>query len=336
MYVARNELQDEPFSEGLLIDQFAAGKPATPQPPTEPDRARAAVATATAVSTVQDKEAKLGVDVAFDLGESLTSRENELAKNDEQTLRYSIPPTDGSDARDEVALSRQPQLGLPSSSAGAAGQWNQVQSQLVAALTNAQTPLDFQQTTGLIAAARNTLTSLKSEQGADSMELNAEALVQRILFGLARHPGESPDMMFFRYWGDNPFEEAILDAKSTFAMDVDTASYSLVRNYLSRGILPPKAAVRTEEFLNSFDYKLTPPSETQDVFAIHLEAGSQPFWRSRHEIAAHWLEGQRIGRRPAQTIGSHLRHRRFGFYGTRESVGDGERVTPSLGVTTTR
>ena len=80
----------------------------------------------------------------------------------------------------------------------------------------------------------------------------APRIVESILQTLAPHPGETPDAMFFRYWGDNPFRETLFDHLSTFAVDVDTASYSLVRNYLSRAVLPPKAAVRTEEFVNSF------------------------------------------------------------------------------------
>ena len=41
---------------------------------------------------------------------------------------------------------------------------------------------------------------------------------------------------------------------STFSIDVDTASYSFVRRSLNDGHLPQKAAVRTEEMLNYFDY----------------------------------------------------------------------------------
>ena len=44
--------------------------------------------------------------------------------------------------------------------------------------------------------------------------------------------GESPRDMFFRYWGDAPFQLAAEQALSTFAVDVDTASYTLARKYL--------------------------------------------------------------------------------------------------------
>jgi Ca-activated chloride channel family protein len=83
-------------------------------------------------------------------------------------------------------------------------------------------------------------------------------------------PNESPRDMFFRYYGDHAEVVTKLDSMSTFAADVDTASYPLVRNYLVHGTLPPKQAIRTEEFVNYFDYELAAPTEGD--FAVHLQA----------------------------------------------------------------
>ncbi len=105
--------------------------------------------------------------------------------------------------------------------------------------------------------------------------MTPEDRVDAILGSLARRPGETPDMMFFRYYGDNPFVETGADPLSTFGVDVDTASYTLVRNYLSRGNLPPKEAVRTEEFINYFRAGYPPP-RTGD-FAIYTELAPSPF-----------------------------------------------------------
>ncbi len=88
-------------------------------------------------------------------------------------------------------------------------------------------------------------------------------------------PGERPRDMFFRFYGDNPFVPAELDPLATWAADVDTASYALTRNYLRRGLLPPPAAVRTEEFVNAFDYGLAAPEE--EDFALHLAYGPSRF-----------------------------------------------------------
>lgn len=48
-------------------------------------------------------------------------------------------------------------------------------------------------------------------------------------------------------------------ALSTFALDVDRASYSNVRRFINQGQLPPKDAVRIEEMINYFDYQYLKP-----------------------------------------------------------------------------
>src|SRR5436305_1657952 len=53
---------------------------------------------------------------------------------------------------------------------------------------------------------------------------------------------------------DNAYLLAQNAPLSTFSIDVDTASYSNVRRILLEGKLPPKDAVRVEEFVNYFTY----------------------------------------------------------------------------------
>ncbi len=60
----------------------------------------------------------------------------------------------------------------------------------------------------------------------------------------------------------NPLKVTATDPVSTFSIDVDTASYSLLRNSLSRGFLPDPDAVRVEELINYFPYDY--PSGTLD------------------------------------------------------------------------
>jgi Ca-activated chloride channel family protein len=54
------------------------------------------------------------------------------------------------------------------------------------------------------------------------------------------------DATFFENYGVNPFIDTEDDNLSTFAMDVDTASYTVLRRFLTDGNLPDKDAVRTE------------------------------------------------------------------------------------------
>ena len=79
----------------------------------------------------------------------------------------------------------------------------------------------------------------------------------------------------FRAGPVNPFVMTARDRFSTFALDVDTASYSLARSYIGKGYLPPAAAVRMEEFVNAFDYNY--PTRSDRAFAVHSAAAPAPF-----------------------------------------------------------
>lgn len=92
----------------------------------------------------------------------------------------------------------------------------------------------------------------------------------------------------------NPYVMAVDNAFSTFSIDVDTASYGLARRQLLSGALPETESVRTEEFINSFDYDYRPPAGKQ-TFAVHSEMAPSPF-RGRMEVLKVGIKGRRIGR----------------------------------------
>ncbi len=84
---------------------------------------------------------------------------------------------------------------------------------------------------------------------------------------------------------DNPFHRVASEPLSTFSIDVDTASYSNVRRFLTQNTLPPKDAVRIEELLNYFPYDdAPPPSSSPDPFAVHVEVAGCP-WNAKHRLA---------------------------------------------------
>ena len=60
---------------------------------------------------------------------------------------------------------------------------------------------------------------------------------------------------------ENGFKSTATDPLTTFAADVDNASYSNVRRMLNDKQKPDKDAVRIEELINYFDYNYTPPAE---------------------------------------------------------------------------
>lgn len=66
------------------------------------------------------------------------------------------------------------------------------------------------------------------------------------------------------------------DALSTFAIDVDTAAYSIARRTLDSEQLPNASLVRVEEFLNYFKYDYEQPNEPGQLFAIQADGGQSP------------------------------------------------------------
>ena len=102
---------------------------------------------------------------------------------------------------------------------------------------------------------------------------------------------EAFDSMFFKNYGVNPFIPADEDPLSTFAVDVDAASYTVTRRYLELGQLPPADAVRVEEFVNFFAQGY-PHFEQQD-FRILLDGAPSPFGPGYHLVRV-GLKGREV------------------------------------------
>jgi Ca-activated chloride channel family protein len=81
--------------------------------------------------------------------------------------------------------------------------------------------------------------------------------------------------MFFRGAGTNPFVDTAEDRLSTFALDVDTGSWTLARSYLERGALPPAEAIRVEEFVNA--QRSGDPAPRRADFTLVAEGAPSPF-----------------------------------------------------------
>ena len=92
---------------------------------------------------------------------------------------------------------------------------------------------------------------------------------------------------------DNPFQRVSEHPLSTFSVDVDTASYSKVRDYLMRANqLPRPDAVRIEEMINYFSYSYEPPSDSAEhPFAARVNVTSCP-WNEKHRLARIALQGK--------------------------------------------
>ena len=93
--------------------------------------------------------------------------------------------------------------------------------------------------------------------------------------GYAPPSPPSYDTTFFQNYGVNPFIDARADHLSTFAMDVDTASYAVARRFVLDGNRPDPDSVRVEEFVNYFDQEY--PQPRRGAFGIHIDGARSPF-----------------------------------------------------------
>ncbi len=94
---------------------------------------------------------------------------------------------------------------------------------------------------------------------------------------------------------ENDFHSVSEEPLSTFSIDVDTASYSNVRRFLTEGQLPPKGAVRIEELLNYFTYDYPEPKEGEP-FSVNLEVATCP-WAAEHRLLRVGLKTRELARK---------------------------------------
>jgi Ca-activated chloride channel family protein len=93
---------------------------------------------------------------------------------------------------------------------------------------------------------------------------------------------------------ENRFLSPTSHPLSTFSIDVDTASYSNVRRFLTSGRLPPPAAVRVEELVNYFTYSYPQP-KGREPFSVNMETAQCP-WQPGHLLLRVGLKGKEIHR----------------------------------------
>jgi Ca-activated chloride channel family protein len=93
--------------------------------------------------------------------------------------------------------------------------------------------------------------------------------------------GDAQSGEAYHDWGRNPWIDTAKDHLSTFAADVDTASYTIARRKLHEGTLPPPASVRVEEFVNYFRYAFPEPAG-DTPFAVVMDAAPSPLSPGRH------------------------------------------------------
>ena len=120
-----------------------------------------------------------------------------------------------------------------------------------------------------------------------------------------------PTVPAYRDQGRDNFQEiepnriklAAEDPVSTFSIDVDTASYAVVRGSLMNGVLPQKDAVRVEEMVNYFPYDYPAPESRETPFRADVEIMPTP-WNSGTRLMRIGIQGYELP--PAEKPRSNL------------------------------
>jgi Ca-activated chloride channel family protein len=138
--------------------------------------------------------------------------------------------------------------------------------------------------------------------------------------GGTANPNDRPyDLVYHQHYGVNPFVPTEEDALSTFAIEVDDASWSIARRYLEDGHRPPAEAVRLEEIVNHLDPGLRHAGD--EDFALRVDGAPSRFGEGYQLLRVGVLAREVVAseRRPAHLVfvidisGSMNRENRLGL-----------------------
>lgn len=96
----------------------------------------------------------------------------------------------------------------------------------------------------------------------------------------------------YAYLAENDFLSPTVNPLSTFSIDVDNASYTNARRMIEMGEKPPVGSVRSEEFINYFDYNYPVPAK-DETFSVYTEVGDCP-WNKENRLVHVGLKGYTV------------------------------------------
>lgn len=158
------------------------------------------------------------------------------------------------------------------------------------------------QSTTTMAATETTAGGPTAIAGGDTDRATAttEAMSEEVTGTTTTERLEEPTGTNFDDYGSNPFEDPVEDALSTFAVDVDTGSYTLMRAWLNGGHLPDPDSVRVEEYINYFDGGYPAPQDS--TFAIYADGGPTPYWDAGNDILRIGIKAREVSDRRRQDL----------------------------------
>ena len=118
------------------------------------------------------------------------------------------------------------------------------------------------------------------EAASDSSRSSSQQQQQRSDFD---RPTSPPAATNFEDYATTGWRETVDDDTSTFSLDVDRTSYFLALNWVEAGYAIEPASVRTEEWINAFDYNYELPG-AGDSFAVTTDIVEHPLHDDLHLV----------------------------------------------------
>ena len=131
----------------------------------------------------------------------------------------------------------------------------------------------------------------------ESVALIKSPITMKCMTG-SRHAMREPVQQDYgteRYaeYHENEFSDPRSNPLSTFSLDVDTSSYTLMRRYLvDQKRLPPRDSVRLEEYVNYFRYDYNQPKDG-DPIAVDCELAECP-WSKSHKLLRLGVQAKKL------------------------------------------
>lgn len=158
-----------------------------------------------------------------------------------------------------------------------------------------------------VAARRETEQSLKSAPAEPMADVHASAPLADSSIVAVSEPDVAPLPMredeAFANAHANPVQVTTEAPVSTFSIDVDTASYAIVRDSLLSGALPDPDAVRIEEMVNYFPYAHPAPQPGEAPFRPTVTVMPTP-WNAGTRLVHIAVQGRmpEVAARPALNL----------------------------------
>ena len=163
-------------------------------------------------------------------------------------------------------------------------------AETVAAPNNVVTPVE-EEIAGITAYAADERMEMPAPSSAIA-ETEFSALAEPMLLATDMVIMESANTESFANAAANPVKVTADEPVSTFSIDVDTASYSLVRSHLNAGSLPPADAVRVEELINYFPYDYVGPTSGEGPFHPTVSVMPTP-WNADTQLVHIAIQGEK-------------------------------------------